>query len=271
MWSRATSPASAISISRRGGRLHDVGVLEAAFAACAAALRPGGLLAFSIERSDAGDVVLDATLRYSHSDDYVDRPYPMLPPRLNPFEPRPAAEEKALADWWTEHHRLNALRDAARAQQERLHAEAAAGHLDTARASLADGLVRALLRPAGTPAVKLQLLIDPSAAGPAPPVTSCCRPAPCNRCCAPCPADTGSRRPGRSARRPDPATTWAAPPARQPRPARAARPSLDGERCRSPGCSHTRFLHAHHLRFWRATAADRPREPRARSAPSTTG
>jgi hypothetical protein len=26
---------------------------------------------------------------------------------------------------------------------------------------------------------------------------------------------------------------------------------LDGERCRFPGCSHTRFLHAHHVIFWR--------------------
>ena len=50
-----------------------VGVLDGVFAACATALRPGGLLAFSIERAGEGDVVLDATLRYSHSDDYVRR------------------------------------------------------------------------------------------------------------------------------------------------------------------------------------------------------
>lgn len=50
-----------------------VGVLDAVFAACAAALRSGGLLAFSTERSETGDLVLDATLRYSHSDDYVRR------------------------------------------------------------------------------------------------------------------------------------------------------------------------------------------------------
>jgi len=50
-----------------------VGVLDAVFAACAASLHPGGLLAFSIERAGEGDVVLDATLRYSHSDAYVRR------------------------------------------------------------------------------------------------------------------------------------------------------------------------------------------------------
>lgn len=50
-----------------------VGALDGVFAACAAALRPGGLLAFSTERTDAGELTLDATLRYSHSDDYVRR------------------------------------------------------------------------------------------------------------------------------------------------------------------------------------------------------
>lgn len=48
-----------------------VGALDATFAACAAALRPGGLLAFSVERSDGDDVVLQSTLRYAHSDAYV--------------------------------------------------------------------------------------------------------------------------------------------------------------------------------------------------------
>jgi predicted TPR repeat methyltransferase len=50
-----------------------VGALEATFAACAEALRPGGLLAFSIERSEGEDVVLQSTLRYAQSDSYVRR------------------------------------------------------------------------------------------------------------------------------------------------------------------------------------------------------
>jgi len=48
-----------------------VGALDATLAACAQALRPGGLLAFSVERSDGEDVKLQPTLRYSHADAYV--------------------------------------------------------------------------------------------------------------------------------------------------------------------------------------------------------
>jgi predicted TPR repeat methyltransferase len=48
-----------------------VGALDATFAGCATALRAGGLLAFSVERSESDDVVLQSTLRYVHSDAYV--------------------------------------------------------------------------------------------------------------------------------------------------------------------------------------------------------
>jgi len=48
-----------------------VGVLEATFAACALSLRPGGLLAFSVERGDGDDVALQPTLRYTHPDAYI--------------------------------------------------------------------------------------------------------------------------------------------------------------------------------------------------------
>ncbi|MGE5184076.1 MAG: methyltransferase, partial [Acidobacteriota bacterium] len=48
-----------------------VGALDATIAACAAALRPGGLLAFSVERSTGGDVVLQPTLRYAHGEPYI--------------------------------------------------------------------------------------------------------------------------------------------------------------------------------------------------------
>jgi predicted TPR repeat methyltransferase/Flp pilus assembly protein TadD len=50
-----------------------VGALDATFAACATALRAGGLLAFSVERSASADVVLQKTLRYAHSDAYIRR------------------------------------------------------------------------------------------------------------------------------------------------------------------------------------------------------
>jgi len=48
-----------------------VGTLTATFAACADALRPGGLLAFSVETSADDDVRLQTTLRYAHSDEYI--------------------------------------------------------------------------------------------------------------------------------------------------------------------------------------------------------
>ncbi|MBL9014968.1 MAG: tetratricopeptide repeat protein [Myxococcales bacterium] len=50
-----------------------VGVLDATFAACATALRPGGRLAFSIEKSEADDVALLTTLRYAHAPAYIER------------------------------------------------------------------------------------------------------------------------------------------------------------------------------------------------------
>lgn len=50
-----------------------VGALEPTFAACAKALRPGGLLAFSVEHSEHDDLVLQPTLRYAHADPYLRR------------------------------------------------------------------------------------------------------------------------------------------------------------------------------------------------------
>jgi predicted TPR repeat methyltransferase len=50
-----------------------LGALDSTIAGCASALRPGGLLAFSVENSADGDVVLQTTLRYKHSDEYIRR------------------------------------------------------------------------------------------------------------------------------------------------------------------------------------------------------
>jgi predicted TPR repeat methyltransferase len=50
-----------------------VGALEATFERCASSLRPGGLLAFSVERSETQDVVFHTSLRYAHSDAYIVR------------------------------------------------------------------------------------------------------------------------------------------------------------------------------------------------------
>ena len=48
-----------------------VGALEATFAACAAALAPGGLFAFSTERWDGDGFRLRTTCRYAHADGYI--------------------------------------------------------------------------------------------------------------------------------------------------------------------------------------------------------
>lgn len=50
-----------------------LGDLEPTFAACATALRPGGLFAFSIERGENTDVELLSTLRYAHAPAYIER------------------------------------------------------------------------------------------------------------------------------------------------------------------------------------------------------
>ena len=50
-----------------------VGALEATFAAGAAALRPGGTLAFSVEHAESEAFVLQPTLRYAHGDAYIRR------------------------------------------------------------------------------------------------------------------------------------------------------------------------------------------------------
>ena len=50
-----------------------VGTLEPTFEAAAASLKPGGLLAFSIETSDGEDVALLSTLRYAHAPAYIER------------------------------------------------------------------------------------------------------------------------------------------------------------------------------------------------------
>ncbi len=48
-----------------------IGELDGTIAGCAAALRPGGLLLFSVETSTTADVVLQPSLRYAHAHAYV--------------------------------------------------------------------------------------------------------------------------------------------------------------------------------------------------------
>ncbi|HUR14457.1 MAG TPA: DUF222 domain-containing protein [Mycobacteriales bacterium] len=190
--------------------------------------------------SPAGESVLPDPAQYP------DPPYP----DVERCRPGPALDQ-AVATWWVEHERLSVLRNAAREQQEQLHAEAAARHLPTGRATLADGLTRALLRPQDGPPVKLQLLIDPVSGwartrrddllAPST-LTALLRTLPgAHRPPRVRPLHAGDLRRhdlGRRARVVSPAL-------------RALLGQLDGERCRFPGCDHTTFLKAHHVIFWR--------------------
>jgi predicted TPR repeat methyltransferase len=49
-----------------------VGRLEAVFAGVAAALRPGGLFAFSVEHADSGEVEIRSSGRFAHAPDYIE-------------------------------------------------------------------------------------------------------------------------------------------------------------------------------------------------------
>jgi hypothetical protein len=182
---------------------------------------------------------------------YVDPPFPVLAERA-PFADQSPAEKQAIDDWWTKHDRLHALRVAAEEQAELVEAVAAARHLPIGRASLADALFRALLHPrAGQAATKVQLLVDPVSGWARTHRDELLPPATLKQVLRTLPGDhrLPKVRPlhaadltrhdlGRRSRLVSPAL-------------RALLGQVDGERCRFPGCDHTRFLHAHHLVFWR--------------------
>jgi hypothetical protein len=226
-----------------------VATSESAPAEAGLAAQAGGAPAESSE-VPGGDAPAEAGPVLPDPDAYVDPPYPMPPPR-DPFTPLPAEHAQAIADWWTEHHRLSALRDAARAQQERLRAEAAARHLPTERASLADGLVRALLRPGDSPGMTLKLLVDPVSGWARTSRDELLPPSTLKALLRTLPgqhqlpqvrslqaSDLTRHDLGRRSRVVSPAL-------------RVLLGRLDGERCRFPGCDHMRFLHAHHIKYWR--------------------
>lgn len=182
---------------------------------------------------------------------YVEPDYPQLAPLCGLFDQRTPEELALLEEWHEELARRRALRDAWCAQQEQLQAEAAARELPTARATLADGLVRALTRPAEGKPVSVRLLVDPvsgwartSGDELLPPSTlkAVLRSLP-GRTRLPRvrplePGDLARFDQGRRSRLVSPAL-------------RELLGQLDGERCRFPGCTHTRHLHAHHVVFWR--------------------
>jgi hypothetical protein len=161
--------------------------------------------------------------------EFVEPPYPDLPPRISPFQPRPAHEDAALDAYWDEVRRRRAKADAWRAHQDQLAHAAAARGLPDPTATLTDGLIRLLTHPDHTP-VRLQLLLDP--------LTGWARTSD-DTLLAPTTLHTLLQRhdQGRADRLVGPAL-------------RRLLGQLDGERCRLPGCTRTRTLHAHHVRYW---------------------
>jgi hypothetical protein len=155
--------------------------------------------------------------------------------------------DAAYEAWKAERDRRRALRDAWREHQVRLAAQAAARHVLTGPATLADALVRLVLRPHEQGKVTVKLLHDPLGGWTRTRADQCLPPASLDalRRLIPVqkpkpkesPVDLRAHDQGRRSR--------TAPPA-----LRALLGALDGERCRFPGCDHTRYLHAHHVVFW---------------------
>jgi hypothetical protein len=176
---------------------------------------------------------------------YVEPPYPISEDRL--FRPRTAAEETALERWRAARDHARAVRNAWEDQRERLLVEAAARRVPTGRATLADGLIRLVTRPAGCEPVTVQLLTDPLSGWgrtardeflPSASVERLVQALPLRPTRGPAPLELACHDQGRDTRLVTPAL-------------RRLIGQVDGERCRFPGCLSTRNLHAHHVTFWR--------------------
>jgi hypothetical protein len=199
---------------------------------------------------------------------YEEPPYPLRfdGSGWNKTPEQQATDNLAIRDWERRRDAERAIRDAWNARREQLLLEASARKLPTGRASLADALVRAVLRPADCPPVTVQLLHDPVSGWARTPHDELLPPATLEQMLAALPTKRTRRGPlaiaaatadspldgpridldtasmtrydlGRASRDASPAL-------------RRLLGALDGERCRFPGCPHTRHLHAHHLRFW---------------------
>jgi hypothetical protein len=182
---------------------------------------------------------------------YVEPPYPVAldGSGWRRTEEERAAEHAAIRAWERRRDEERAIRDAWNARREQLLLEAAAQRVPTGRATLADALVRAVLRPRDCPAVTVQLLEDPVSGWARTTHDELLPPAALDRVLETLPRKRTRRGPlaaandrarhdlGRSSRVVSPAL-------------RRLLGAVDGERCRFPGCTHTRDLHAHHLTFW---------------------
>ena len=173
---------------------------------------------------------------------YEEPPYPMPSQRASILEPRTTEEIAALAAWRAECDRRRARRDAARAWQDHVAAEATRQEMPAPRATLADGFVRALTRPTGGKPVTVKLLVDPVSGWARTTSDELLPPSTMRQMLKGLPrqgARTLSRHDlGRSNR----VVSLTL---------REHLGQLDGERCRFPSCDRTTHLHAHHVRFWR--------------------
>lgn len=187
---------------------------------------------------------------YAEPYEYVEPPYPMPSQRVSLLESRSPEEEAALAAWRAECESRRARRDAARAWQDHVAAEAARQQIPAPRATLADGFVRALTRPAGGKPVTVKLLIDPASGWARTRKDELLPPSTLRQILKTLPgrqawtvrplsaADLIRHNLGRSSRVVGPAL-------------REHLGQLDGERCRFPSCDRKTHLHAHHVVFWR--------------------
>lgn len=203
---------------------------------------------------DAGNAYRELTEAFPEGipDSYVfvepDYPVDFDQPRTQPKE----VEEGLIAVWREELEQRRRRRNAWRAWQEQLALVALSAHVPLGRATLADGLIRLLTEdPTGASRVKVQLLVDPlsgwarTAAGEllSPDVLGAI-------------VDGSQNRPQLPRVRPLTAEDLTR--FDQGRRSRLVNPQqrallghLDGERCRMPGCTRVRRLHAHHVEFWR--------------------
>ena len=182
---------------------------------------------------------------YAAPYEYEEPAYP-VPASRGLFELPTEAERAAMRAFWEQVHERKARAAAARAWSDHLQAMALAAELPAPRATLADGLIRALTRPQGLPAVTVTLLVDPLSGWARTGADELLPPRTVQRAVAPShlsarpllPADLTCHDAGRTSRLVTPAL-------------RRLLGQLDGERCRFPSCTRTRNLHAHHVRHWR--------------------
>jgi hypothetical protein len=184
----------------------------------------------------------------------VEPDYPIGPSRLGLR--LTDSERASIRAWEDRRAEWRELRDAWNDRREQLLVAASAARVPSARATLADAAVRALLCPGNGPKTTVRLLVDP--------LSGWAR-SQHDELLPPATLDQLVRALPRQARGLD--VLEAAGPDTRPvdltrldlgRDTRQVSPALrrllgqvDGERCRFPGCRHTRFLHAHHLVYWR--------------------